>query len=134
MFVIIVGGGRVGSHLATLLLGLGHQVHLIESRAEVVELLHRELPTEVIHVGNALDPAVLEQAGARSAQVLVTATADDQSNLAVAFLAKNEFRVPRVIGRVNNPRYAWLFRPDMGVDVALNQADILARLIEEGLL
>jgi trk system potassium uptake protein TrkA len=62
---------------------------------------------------------------------LVTATADDQSNLAVAFLAKNEFHVPRVIGRVNNPRTAWLFRSELGVDVALNQADILARLIEE---
>lgn len=131
MFVIIVGGGRVGSHLASLLLDLGHKVHLIESRSAVVEVLHRELPTEVIHIGNALDPDVLEQAGARSAQVLVTATADDQSNLAVAFLAKNEFRIPRVIGRVNNPRYAWLFRPEMGVDVALNQADILSRLIEE---
>ncbi|HEX9681254.1 MAG TPA: TrkA family potassium uptake protein [Anaerolineales bacterium] len=131
MFVIIVGGGRVGSHLSTLLLDLGHKVHLIESRPSVVEVLHRELPTEVIHIGNALDPAVLEQAGARSAQVLVTATADDQVNLAVAFLAKHEFRIPRVIGRVNNPRYAWLFRPEMGVDVALNQADVLARLIEE---
>jgi trk system potassium uptake protein TrkA len=131
MNVIIVGGGRVGSHLATLLLELGHTVHLIEKRPAVVEILHQELPTESIHVGDALDPAVLEQAGARTAQVLVTATADDERNLAVAFLARSEFRIPRIIGRVNNPRYAWLFRSEMGVDVSLNQADILARLIEE---
>lgn len=131
MFVIIVGGGRVGSHLAELLLELGHKVRVVEIRPAVIEMLHRELPTETIVIGNGLDPAILEQAGARSAQVLVTATADDESNLAVAFLAKNEFRVPRVIGRVNHPRYAWLFRPEMGVDVALNQADILSRMIEE---
>ena len=131
MFVIIVGGGRVGSHLAELLLELGHKVRLVENRPGVIEMLHRDLPTESIVIGRALDPAVLEQAGARSAQVLVTATDDDEANLAIAFLAKNEFRVPRVIGRVNHPRYAWLFRPEMGVDVALNQADVLARLIEE---
>jgi trk system potassium uptake protein TrkA len=131
MHVIIIGGGRVGSHLATLLLELGHTIHIIEHRPPVVEILHGELPTETILVGDPLDPAVLELAGARTAQVLVTATDDDERNLAVAFLARSEFNVPRIIGRVNNPRYAWLFRPEMGVDVALNQADILSRLIEE---
>lgn len=131
MFVIIVGGGRVGSHLATLLLELGHKVRLIEHREAVIARLHRELPTEVIHIGDSIDPKVLEGAGANEAQVLVTATADDGRNLAVAIVVKEEFHIPRVIGRVNNPRYAWLFTPEMGVDVALNQTDILARLIEE---
>ncbi|HEY43998.1 MAG TPA: NAD-binding protein [Anaerolineae bacterium] len=131
MFVMIVGGGRAGSHLATLLLELGHKVRLIEDRPQVVEQLHRELPTEVIHVGNPLDTRVLELAGIDQAQVLVAATDDDGINLSVAFLGKFEFEVPRVIGRVNNPRYAWLFRPEIGVDVSLDQTDILARLIEE---
>jgi trk system potassium uptake protein TrkA len=131
MFVIIISGGRVGSHLATLLLELGHKVRLIENRPQVIELLHRELPTEVIHVGDPLDPRVMEHAGVRQAQVLVTAAADDSTNLATAYLAKYEFEVPRVISRVNNPRYAWLFRKELGVDVMLNAADILARLIQE---
>lgn len=131
MFVIIVGGGRVGSHLATLLLGLGHKVRLVEDRPLVVEQLHRELPTETIRVGDSLDPRVLEQAGIRNAQVLIAATDDDGTNMAVSFLGKFEYEVPRIIGRVNNPRYAWLFRPEIGVDVALNQVDVLARLIEE---
>lgn len=133
MFVMIVGGGRVGSQLATLLIELGHKVRLIENRSQVVERIHREIPTEVIHVGDPLDLRVLEQAGIHEADVLVTVMADDAINLTVSFLAKAEFEVGRIISRVNNPRYAWLFRPDMGVDVALNAADVLARLIQEEL-
>jgi len=131
MFVIIVGGGRVGSHLATLLLELNHRVRLIEPRRDVVDKLHREIPTESIHVGDPLNPDILHDAGIEDAQVLVLATPYDATNLAVGFLAKTQFKVPRVIGRVNNPKYAWLFKPLMGIDVALDQADILARLIEE---
>ena len=58
-------------------------------------------------------------------------TADDAENLVVASLAKFQFKVRRVISRVNNPRHAWLFTPEFGVDVLLNQADVMARLIEE---
>jgi trk system potassium uptake protein TrkA len=131
MFVMIVGGGRVGSYLATLLIELGHKVRLVEDRPQVIQQLHRELPTEVIHVGDPLDMRVMEHAGIKQAQVLVVVTDDDGTNLSVAFLGKYEFEVPRVIGRVNNPRYAWLFIPEMGVDMSLDQTDVLARLIEE---
>jgi trk/ktr system potassium uptake protein len=131
MLVLIVGGGRVGSHLASLLLELGHQVRVIEDRPKVIARLHREIPTECIYVGDAFDPEVLEQAGAGNAQVLVAATAKDETNLALATLGKFQFGIRRVIGRVNNPRYAWLFKPEMGVDISLDQADVLAKLIEE---
>jgi len=56
---------------------------------------------------------------------------EDEANLVITNLARFEFKVQRTIARVNNPKNAWLFTPDMGVDVALNQADILARLIAE---
>lgn len=131
MFVLIYGGGRVGSHLATLLLELGHKVRLLENREEVIEKLHRELPTEIIYEGDPLDPRILEETGIRESDVFVAASSEDSANISVAYLAKKKFNVARVIGRVNNPRYAWLFTPEMGVDIALNQADILARLIEE---
>lgn len=131
MLVLIVGGGRVGSHLASLLLELGHEVRVIEDRPAVIARLHREISTECIYVGDAFDPEVLEQAGARNAQVMVAATARDEINLALATLGKFQFGIARVIGRVNNPRYAWLFKPEMGIDVSLDQADVLARLIEE---
>jgi trk system potassium uptake protein TrkA len=131
MMVMIIGGGRVGSHLANLLRDLGHEVRLLEDRPAVIEQLHRELPTEAVYIGDPLDPRVLEHMGARQANVLVAATAHDELNLAITSLAKFEFGIRRVIARVNNPRYAWLFRPEMGVDVSLNQADVLARMIEE---
>jgi trk system potassium uptake protein TrkA len=131
MFVIIIGGGRVGSHLASLLLDLGHKVRVIENRNKVIDHLHTELPTEVIYVGDPMQAGVLESAGISDANVVVTAVGDDGFNLALAYKTKNMYKVPRVISRVNNPKYAWLFRPEMGVDVALNQTDIFSRLIEE---
>ncbi len=131
MKVVIVGGGRTGSHLASLLLAQGHQVCMVESRPDTLSNLHRELPTEVICVGPLSDPATREAAGAREADVLAAVTPEDSENLVVASLARFHFGVRRVISRINNPRHAWLFTPDFGVDVALNQADVMARLIEE---
>jgi trk system potassium uptake protein TrkA len=131
MVVIIAGGGRTGSHLAALLLAQGHEVRLIEARPETLVNLHRELPTEVIFEGDATDPHTLEAAGLQRAQVIACVTANDADNLVIASLARFQFNVRRVIGRVNNPRNAWLFTPEFGVDVCVNQADVMAKLIEE---
>jgi len=131
MFVLIVGGGKIGSHLAALLLEEGHTIRVIDPRPDVLTKLHRELPAETIHPGDGTDPARLEQSGIRKAHVLAAVTGDDETNLVVTTLARFEYGVPRIIGRVNNPRNAWLFTPEMGVDVALNQADLMAKMIEE---
>jgi trk system potassium uptake protein TrkA len=131
MFVIIAGGGRTGSHLAALLLAQGHEVRLIENRAAILVGLHRELPTEVVFEGDPTDPQVLQSAGIERAAVLAAVTASDEDNLVIASLARNRFHVRRTIGRVNSPRNSWLFTPEFGVDVSLNQADVMAKLIEE---
>jgi len=131
MFVIIAGGGRTGSHLASLLLAQEHKVRLIEPRPETLANLHRELPTEVIFEGDYADPQVLEAAGIREAQVLAAVSANDADNIVVCSLAREVYGVRRIIGRVNDPKNAWLFTPSMGVDVAHNQADLMAKLIEE---
>jgi len=131
MFVLIVGGGKVGSHLASLLLEEGHTVRIIDSRPDVLAKLHRELPAEVIHPGDGTEPSRLEQSGIRNAQVVAAVTGSDEANLVVTSLARFEFGVPRIIARVNNPRNAWLFTQEMGVDVALNQADLMAKMIAE---
>lgn len=131
MYVIIVGGGKTGSQLAEKLLEGGHFVRLIEDRPLVLEHLKQELPAEVIVPGDGSSPNVLEKAGIHKAQVLAAVTGEDEANLVITSLARFEFGVPRVIARVNNPKNAWLFNQEMGVDVALNQADILATLIAE---
>ena len=73
----------------------------------------------------------LRAAGIRQANVVAAVTGEDETNLVVAGLARSEFGVTRVIARVNDPKNAWMFTPKMGVDVALNQADLLAHLIAE---
>ena len=67
----------------------------------------------------------------RTANVVAAVTGADETNLVVCSLARFEFGVPRIIARVNNPKNAWLFTPQMGVDVALNQAELIARLVAE---
>jgi trk system potassium uptake protein TrkA len=131
MFVVIAGGGRTATHLATLLLLQNHQVCVIEHRREVLVRLHRELPTEVIYEGYAIDPQVLEQAGIHQAQVLAACTSNDVDNLVLCYCGRTRYDVPRTIARINNPRNAWLFDDKFHVDAALNQAEILATLIEE---
>ena len=131
MYVIIVGGGRTGAQLARTLLAEGHQIVLVEERPQIIERLHQELPQNTVIQGDGSSPTVLEKAGIRNAQVLAAVTSEDEANLVIATLGRFEFGVPRIIARVNNPMNAWLFTPDMGVDVALNQADILAKLIAE---
>jgi trk system potassium uptake protein len=131
MFVIIVGGGNTGSYLANLLLEGGHTVKVIEERPQVLEKMKAEIPADVIIAGDGSSPQTLEAAGLLKANVLAAVTGSDETNLVITTLARFEFNVPRVIARVNNPKNAWLFTPEMGVDVALNQADILARLVAE---
>jgi trk system potassium uptake protein TrkA len=131
MFVVIAGGGRTAAQLASVLVAQSHEVHLIEHRREVLVHIHRELPTEVIFEGFATDPEVLERAGILRAKVLVACMQGDAENLSLCFLARERFKVKRTIATINNPRNAWLFDQKFHVDVALNQSDILANLIEQ---
>jgi trk system potassium uptake protein TrkA len=131
MYVVIAGGGRTGATLAGVLIGQDHEVRVVEHRPEVLAHLHRELPTEAIHQGNPVYPEVLEAAGIGRAAVFAACLPDDPDNLAVCFVARVRFKVGRTIACINNPRNAWLFGPAFHVDVALNQAQILASLILE---
>jgi len=131
MYVIIVGGGKTGSQLAESLLFEGYDVKIIEPNSVVLERLAKELPPEIILAGDGSSPSVLEAAEIHRANVLAAVTGEDETNLVVTTLAKFEYHIERVIGKINNPKNAWLYTTDMGVDVALNQATILARLIAE---
>jgi trk system potassium uptake protein len=131
MNVLISGGGRTGARLANLLINQNYKVRLIENRRELLSYLHQELPTEVIYEGNPVDPSVLEAAGIREVHAVAAVTSNDATNLAICFLAKSMFEVPRTISRINNPNNAWLFNENFHVDEAVNSADVLAHLIQE---
>lgn len=131
MNVVVVGGGNTGSHLAKILIDASHTVRVIEERPSILEKLGQEISQENIINGDGSSPVILEKAGIQKAQVLVAATGSDETNLVITSLGKFEFNVPRVIARINNPKNAWLFTADMGVDVSLNQSEILASLSAE---
>jgi trk system potassium uptake protein len=129
--VLVVGGGKVGTYLASLLIADGYSVRVIEGNRAEFDRLRKELPEGVLIMGDGTDPSVLEGAGVRKADVVAAVSRADETNLVITSLARFEFQVPRIIARVNTPKNAWLFTPEMGVDVALNQADLMAHLIAE---
>jgi len=131
MYVVIAGGGRTGAQLARTLHDQGHEVHVIETRMDVLARIHREMPTELIHEGDAVLPQILSQAGIEKADVVAACTTNDATNLLVCYVAREKFHIKRTIARVNNPRNAPLFGEMFHVDVELNQAGILAKMIQE---
>ncbi|HAF62127.1 MAG TPA: potassium transporter TrkA [Anaerolineaceae bacterium] len=131
MRVLIIGGGKVGTYLATHLLDEKHDVMVVEQRREEIERLERELEPQHVILGNGTDPVILESAGIRTVQVVAAVTGSDETNLVVTNLSRFEFNVDRIVARVNNPKNAWMFTEDMGVDVALNQADLMVHLLLE---
>jgi trk system potassium uptake protein TrkA len=130
MLAVIVGGGRGGSYLAQDLQAQGYQVKVVDRRPEVVAKLRQEIEGEVI-CGDGCNPQILEQVSAAKAGLLVALAHNDEDNLVICRLAKHQFEVPRVITRVNNPRNEWLYTKAWGVDVAISQVHLTAKVIEE---
>jgi trk system potassium uptake protein TrkA len=131
MNVVIIGGGEVGTYLASLLSQGNHHVTIIEQCADEVRRIQQGTTAQTVICGSGTDPAVLERAGIRQAMVLAAVTGADETNLVATSLARFEFHVPRTIARVHTPTHAWMFTNVMGVDVAVNQADLMAHLIAE---
>lgn len=127
--ILLVGGGEGGLQLARVLMQSGRRVRVLEVRPSALLLLRQKLGAEAVVSGSGTDPGALEAAGIRDASVLVALTGSDATNLAAAQLARFAFQVPRTVARVNSPRHAWLFQPELGVDLALDQSEILARML-----
>lgn len=130
MKVVIAGAGNVGRHLAIDLLARHHDVTVIEQKTEVLNKAKVGADVTWLH-GDACEPWVLEKAELAQADVMVAATGDDEDNLVISLLAKQEFAVPRVISRVNHPKNAWMFNESWGVDTSMSPPHILASLVEE---
>ena len=132
MKIIIVGGGQGGGYIANLLLEKGNSVTIIENKERALQSLRKNgLPEKHILVGDGTDAMLLEKAGVRGCNALICATGMDETNLTAAMMAKFEYDVPKVVARVNNPKNAWLFNAGMGVDVKINQADIIGHMVAD---
>ena len=83
------------------------------------------------HLGDACDVEVLRAAGAADAEVVAAVTGDDEDNLVVSLLAKQEFGAPRVIARVNNPKNHWMFNEMWGIDIAVSTPHLITSLVQE---
>jgi trk system potassium uptake protein TrkA len=128
--VAIAGAGNVGTFIAEDLRSAGHEVLLIEKDPGLVGRLKASLDVNWF-VGDACEVSSLDAAGIADADVMVAATGDDEDNLVVSLLAKQEFAVPRVVARVNHPKNHWLFNETWGVDVSVSTPHLLSALVEE---
>src|SRR3954454_1863090 len=130
MRVAIAGAGNVGLFIANDLVAAGHDVQLIEQEPNVAKRA-KALPGVEWHVADACEVSSLREAGLERCDVVVAATGDDEDNLVVSLLAKQEFGVPRVIGRVNHPRNEWMFNENWGVDLSVSTPHLVTALVEE---
>src|SRR5215510_8387300 len=130
MRVAIAGAGKVGLFIANDLASNGHEVLLMEQDASIV---NQSAVNEGVEwfVGDACEVSSLREAGLERCDVVVAATGDDEDNLVVSLLAKQEFGVPRVIARVNHPKNEWMFNENWGVDIAVSTPHLITALVEE---
>jgi trk system potassium uptake protein TrkA len=130
MRVAIAGAGNVGLFIANDLAATGHEVQLIEQNPAVVE---RAVAAEGVEwfIADACEVSSLKEAGLERCDVVVAATGDDEDNLVISLLAKQEFAVPRVIARVNHPKNEWMFNENWGVDLSVSTPHLITALVEE---
>src|SRR3954447_20711656 len=130
MRVAIAGAGNVGLFIANDLHATGHEVQLIEQNPAVVE---RAVADEGVEwfIADACEVSSLKEAGLERCDVVVAATGDDEDNLVISLLAKQEFAVPRVIARINHPQNEWMFNENWGVDLSVSTPHLITALVEE---
>jgi trk system potassium uptake protein len=128
--IAIAGAGNVGRYVAEDLKAKGHDIVMIEQDKELVESFRPELDVNWV-AGDACELVTLELAVLSACEVMVAATGDDEDNLVISLLAKQEFAVPSVVSRVNHPDNLWLFTETWGVDVAMSMPHLLASHVEE---
>jgi trk system potassium uptake protein TrkA len=128
--VAIAGAGNVGTAIAKDLAANGHDVLLIERDPDLVERLRSTVDVTWV-AADACEVDSLDAAGMAQVDVAVAATGDDEDNLVISLLAKQEFAVPRVVARVNHPSNQWLFNESWGVDISVSTPQLLTALVEE---
>ncbi len=128
MYIIVVGGGKIGLHLSKYLIDNGHEVLVLEKDPLRCERIAEELG-HVVFRGDGCEAANLEAAGAARADILIATTGDDEDNLVACQVSKHRFEVPRTISIINDPRNETLFKK-LGVNVTVSATRIILSQIE----
>jgi len=128
MYIIIVGGGRLGYNLLKALLNEGHEVLVLEKDARICKTITDELGS-VCFRGDGCEAATLAEVGTGRADMVVAVTGDDEDNLVSCQVARHKHNVPRTIARIRNPQNAALFKK-LGVDVTVSSTDLILEAIQ----
>jgi trk system potassium uptake protein TrkA len=130
VFIIVVGGGKLGTYLAKALLEQQHEVIVIEKDERKAQRLSQFLEREVAHFGDGCDPLVLEEAGVNRADVVIADTGDDEDNLVICLVTKKKFHKPRTIARVNNPKNKQIFE-ELGIDSVVSGTEVVMKIVQQ---
>jgi trk system potassium uptake protein len=133
MRVVVVGGGNVGTFMAEELAKAQHDVLLVEIDPDRVRRMEAAGEPAGVKwlVADGCEVSELAQADVDRADVVAAVTGDDEDNLVISLLAKQEFAVPRVVARINNPKNEWMFNEMWGIDVSVSTPHLLTALVEE---
>lgn len=129
MYIIVIGGGKVGYYLSKKLLEEGHEVLLVEKDARKSGFIREEIGN-IVYQGDGCEMRHMQEMGMERADIVAAVTGDDEDNLVVCQLAKKKFNVKRVISRVNNPKNEEIFKK-LGVDEIVNGTKIIYSLIDQ---
>jgi trk system potassium uptake protein TrkA len=131
MYIIVVGGGKVGYHLTKALLTDGHEILVIERDKRKCDIITDELGGVVMH-GDGCEAAILADAGTARADMVIAVTGDDEDNMVVCQVAKAKFKVPRTIARINNPKNEGIFK-HLGIDETVSSTQVIMERIQMGM-
>ena len=130
MYIVVIGGGKVGYYLAKELVEEGHEVLVIEKDSAKCGRIAEELG-DIVLLGDGCEASTMEIAGFNRADMLIAVTGDDEDNLATCQVAKAKFNLPRTVARINNPKNEEIFKR-LGIDTTVSAtAAILAHIEQE---
>jgi len=131
MYIIVVGGGRLGYYLLKALLNEGHEVLVLEKNERICATIIEEMGS-ICYRGDGCEAATLAEVGTGRADMMAAVTGDDEDNLVACQVAKHKYNVPRTIARLRNPQNAALFKK-LGIDVTISTTDLVLEAIEREL-
>jgi trk system potassium uptake protein len=129
MYIVVVGGGKVGYHLTRSLLAEGQEVLVIERSAAKADRITRTLGATAL-AGDGAEVATLLSAGVERADVVAAVTGHDEDNLIICQVAKRRFNVPRTVARINNPRNEFIFS-ELGIDATVSATQVILSIIQQ---